>query len=112
MDAQPGLFDGHAPRQRKRVNVPSTSVAAYLERPRDGRVAAVVRALESWPGRTSMELAEQFYGDPHAKIDTERVWYIRRGLSDALAQGLVEHAGKRACRCIGRVSLTWKVTSR
>lgn len=109
---QGSLLDLHTPRQKKRGHVHASSVAAYLERPRDGRVADVVRILAQHPNVTGAELAEHYYDTGFHVIDIDELWHVRRGLSDALAMGAVEHAGKRKCRCIGRVSLTWRVVGR
>lgn len=102
------LFSQDAPRRRKKaVNVPRTSVLAYQEQPRDTRVQHV---LEMLPDRsvTSAELAKMRYWT----ATTDDVLYIRRGLSDALALGLVEHAPARKCAVSGRTCLTWRVRTR
>ena len=112
---QPDLFAG-APRPRKAVNVPRTSVAAYRERPRDQRVADVMEFLfraAKFDGRTpltSAELCEWAYGV--TQVTTDCLLYVRRGLSDALRLGLVEHAGTRTCGVSGRACVTWAVVKR
>jgi hypothetical protein len=98
------------PRQKKRGHVPRSSVAAYREHDRGGRVDAVV----AWLGAqrapvTSAELAERMSLGP---TSLETTMNVRRGLSDALALGLVSHAGERKCAVSGRKCVTWAVRSR
>lgn len=115
MSQQPDLF-GQAPdtsRPHKAGRVVRTSVAAYLERPRNERAAAVVRALE-WVGgpSTSAELAKDMCDEDGVRYELSRLLAVRRGLSDARKLGLVEHAGARKCAISGRVCKTWKVRTR
>lgn len=113
---QGSLLDLPTPRQKKRGHVPASSVAAYLERPRDGRVAAVVEWLAAcWHHHpTSAELALWRWRDQghRGPVGTDCLLYVRRGLSEALAAGLVSHAGERKCSVSGRTCLTWRVVGR
>lgn len=123
MSQQPDLF-GQAPdtsRPHKAVTVPRTSVEACLETDREGRSVRVLERLRGWgmAGRgwpTSAELAAWMSGE--SKPSTDAVLFVRRGLSDLLADGLVEHAGERPCAVsTGRggralVCKTWKVRTR
>ncbi len=120
---QPDLFTDAPRRRRKAVNVPATSVLAYQEQPRDARVQRSIdwteahyRAVGVWP--TSAELAQSVY-EQKAGTDAwfnraplEYLLEVRRGLSDALALGLVEHAPARKCAVSGRTCLTWRVKLR
>lgn len=120
--SQPFLFDPppDTARPHKAVNVPRTSVLAYQERPRDARAAEAVRVLAWCYERTgqlptSAELASWVSGGgvqaQFASALEQRMWY-RRGLSDALKLGLVEHAGTRKCAVSGRQCVTWRVRTR
>jgi len=107
----PGLFAEPEStfREKKAVNVPRTSVLAYQERNRTGRVDYVLQAITHLTAAaTSAELCSQSFGDTR----TDGLLYIRRGLSDALALGLVEHAGQRVCRVSGRTCITWRLRQR
>lgn len=80
-----------------------TSIAAYTDG-RDrfvGRKATVLRVLsayynaqQEWP--TSAELCAWMSDEPAQW--TDRLLYIRRGLSDLQKAGVVEPAGARHCR--------------
>jgi len=111
--------------ERKRGFVPASSVEAYRERANPAaRMASVVALLsmhirECGNQPTSAELAhtryEQVHGIftvVHLKPPLELVLWVRRGLSDALAHGLVEHSEKRNCAIAGSLAVTWKVKSR
>ena len=116
---QADLFPDPSPvRARRRSQVPASSVEAYQRTHADGRVAAVFAWLQEMvrgqAEPTSAELARwrwrsQGYRGP---VSTDCVLYVRRGLSDALAKGLVEHAGKRTCSVAGTSAITWKVRTR
>lgn len=119
---QPFLFDPPPDTScpHKAVTVPRTSVLAYQERPRNARAAEAVRVLAWCYERTgqlptSAELASWVSGGgvqaPFASALEQRMWY-RRGLSDALKLGLVEHAGERRCAVTGRLCVTWRVVTR
>lgn len=119
---QPDLF-ADVPRPKKAGRVTATSVLAYQSRPRDARVTTALGAIDRIDQHfdapaTSAELA-LFY---HQRQSLDFAWdrqaplgtllEIRRGLSDALALGLVEHAGQRVCAVSGKKCLTWKVRTR
>lgn len=112
------LFDLPASRPRKRGQVTRTSVEAGRAVNRDGRVNDVLTELGAYGieychAPTSAELAgfKQFGG--RAKLSGLGVLLtVRRGLSDALAAGFVEHAGERTCAVSGRTCVTWKVRTR
>jgi len=93
-------------RAKKRGHVPRTSVLAYQDAQPHTRaaevLAAVIRftAVIGYP-LTSAELAETAERD---------LLFIRRGLSDLLADGAVEHAAPRKCRVSQRLCLTWRIT--
>jgi hypothetical protein len=112
MIQQPSLFTDTPSRPRKRGHVPRSSVLAYRERPRDQRVARVLECIAnttSWVRYlTSAELAWEMFG----RTDTDAVLYVRRGLSDALRDGLVAHAGQRECAVSGRTCLLWRTVGR
>jgi hypothetical protein len=114
------------PRQKKRGHVPRSSVAAYMERPRNKRVTDVLMALDEtrvcsgfgdfrYPS-TSAELLSMppFLDalDDDGRNETDILLYVRRGLSDALALGLVSHAGERTCAVSGRKCITWAIKGR
>jgi hypothetical protein len=109
---QPSLWDAEPVRPRKRGRVTRSSVLAYQERDRRGRVAYVLSWLDAraFAGEqpTSAELAAWAY--PHDGL--EGLLTARRALSDALALGLVSHAGERTCSVSGRKCVTWAVRSR
>jgi hypothetical protein len=111
--SQPG-FDFAAPaRPKKRGHVPKSSVAAYRERPRDKRVSAVVLAFQLVDGpSTSAELTRAMCYEDGVRAELSKLLAVRRGLSDALALGLVSHAGERKCAVSGRKCVTWMVRSR
>lgn len=111
----PGLFDQGAPRETKRVNVPRTSVEAYQRTHAETRIATVLSELNSYSIKychppTSAELTQ--WRHYHSRYSTDDLLYIRRGLSDALAKGLVEHGPSRRCAVSGTQALTWRVRSR
>ena len=100
-------------RPHKAVNVPRSSVLAYQERPRNARAAAMVAALMDAPDRpTSAELARWMADEDGIRLTTEHLLSVRRGLSDALKLGLVEHAGERKCAVSGRQCVLWRVRTR
>lgn len=111
MSSQPSLWDRPVGRPTKTVNVPTSSVEAWRalpEREKNRRTSYVVELVRSHPGLTSKELA--CVGNDSRT--TDYVLWVRRGLSDALAKGLVEHAGKRICTVAGTMAICWKVRSR
>jgi hypothetical protein len=117
---QPGFDFAPPSRPRKRGHVERTSVLAYRERPRDQRVADMVTFLGWHYARigthpTSAELSQWVTaGGCQARFASpleQRMWF-RRGLSDALAAGLVAHAGQRECAVSGRTCLTWRTVGR
>jgi hypothetical protein len=113
---QPDLGFG-APRRKKAGRVPVTSALAYQAAHPNERASAVTFEAESyWHEHsqfpTSAELAD-WHARGHGMLgDLTITLWIRRGLSDALAAGLVEHAGKRKCAVSGTLALTWRVVSR
>lgn len=110
---QPTLLDDLPVRRpTKPGHVPASSVEAYQRRPRDQRIQDAVNAVERWPDSTSAELAHERTNHYWAGPSTDDKLYVRRGLSDALARGLVEHAGKRICTVAGTTAVTWKVKTR
>lgn len=103
-------------RQKKAGRVERTSIVAWERVNVESRMAVCVGWLRAywnrahdWP--TSAELANSEYPRETGWWDTHKL-YVRRGLSDALAKGLVEHAGKRTCTVAGSSALTWRVKSR
>lgn len=107
---QPSLLDLPQPRPRKAGHVPRSSVLAGQSVERDTRMVNVILALvdcEEPP--TSAELAARMVG-PDATLSD--VLTARRGLSDALAKGYVEHAGQRVCRVSNRHCLLWRTKGR
>src|SRR5690606_14428034 len=113
---QPDLFGqapDHAQPHRKPGHVPRSSVLAYQERPRDARAAAMVLALMDAPDLpTSAELARWMADEDGIQLTTDHLLSVRRGLSDALKAGLVEHAGERTCAVSGRQCVLWRVRGR
>lgn len=104
-------------REKKAVNVPRTSVEAYQRTHKHTRMADVtlwlsehIKTRQQYP--TSAELARLWGPAPYWDGKYIPILYVRRGLSDALQKGLVEHAGKRTCTVAGSSALTWKVRSR
>jgi hypothetical protein len=118
MSAQPSLFDGSDKRLKKRGHVPQTSVEAGRDVNRDARMGAVLTWLEDVtlyrPAPTSAELARWRWVTQNqpGQVSTECLLYVRRGLSDAVAKGFVEHAGTRQCWVTGKRCVTWKTRSR
>lgn len=120
---QPTLFDAQQ-RTKKWVNVPRTSVAVYRETDSSGRVRRIVDLLSIWHEvmteddkmPTSAELSEMIvYRQEEWAArwnDTQRLLYVRRGLSDALAKGLVERGPARVCQVSGKKCLTWRIRGR
>lgn len=117
--ALPGLYE--TPERveltpSKRVNVPRSSVEAYHRTHAGERAATVTRWLWACTmvaeGMTSAELTARVCRESREACTTERLLYVRRGLSDALAKGLVEHGPKRDCKVAGTLAVTWKVRSR
>jgi len=115
---QPSLFNQPAPREKKRGHVPRTSVEAYHQTDVATRSRTVLAWLREWDTRaahdqvpalwpTSAELAQ--FALPTGLV---QLLYIRRGLSDLLATGAVQHAASRRCRVSGRTCLTWRTTGR
>lgn len=103
------LFDLINPEPSRSRWVPDTSKAAHREAVAEGRIGKrsemVLAALIHRGGATSAELAGE-------GATLERVLFIRRGLSDLLAQGLVCKGEDRRCTVTGRTCNTWKVASR
>lgn len=94
--------------RRKRGHVPKTSVLAYQDVNRNGRISDAVQwlttyAIDRCDTPTSMELARWF---------GRQVLDIRRAMSDAKAAGIVENGPTRKCRIGRRLSLTWRVRGR
>lgn len=115
---QTSLFDLPASRPRKRGQVTRTSVEAGRAVNRDGRVAMVSGMVE-WIHEvygthpTSAEVAGVIYGNGHkSRVGLAKVLHVRRGLSDALRKGFVEHAGERTCAVSGRTCVVWKLKTR
>jgi len=72
-----------------------------------GWLSAYYSGCNAWP--TSAELAEwERAGWPR----TDDLLYVRRGLSDLQAAGLVESCGKRICRVSGKTCTVWRVVQR
>lgn len=110
---QPGFDFAEPVRPKKRGHVPATSVAAYRARPRQNRASAVLNALAQRLGpQTSAELAQDMCAEDGVRYDLSRLLAVRRGLSDALALGLVEHAGERTCAVSNRTCVLWSIRSR
>lgn len=119
---QPGLFSSSpVPRTRKAGHVPRSSVIAGQQVNRDGRAHAVVEwltQLERYMNRspTSAELARYRWIDQghRGPVGLECVLFTRRGLSDALARGFVEHVphGERKCAVSGKTCVTWRLRTR
>ena len=113
---QPDLFiqaPDHAQPRRKPGHVPRSSVLAYQERPRNARAAAMVAALRDAPDRpTSAELARWMADEDGIRLRAEHLLSVRRGLSDALRLGLVDHAGERKCAVSRRLCVIWRVRTR
>ncbi len=113
-------------RPRKRVSVPRTSVLAGQAVNRDGRAFFIVEFLRQVNHEgiepTSAEIAQDaHYGGDHSmEFDMEDLapaplaflLHVRRGLSDALARGFVEHAPSRKCAVSGKTCVTWRLRSR
>ena len=111
---QAGLFDGAVARPKKRGAVPRSSVLAYRDVDRESRGAKVLERLCGWAASgsgwpTSAELAAWLSG---GHPDTDTILFVRRGLSDLLSDGLVEHGEMRPCSETGRRCLTWRVVTR
>lgn len=111
------LFDQTPPRQKKRVNVPRTSAEVYFSIDAHSRRRIVASWLKDYVLHcdhepTSAELADYANGSLGNMSIDMHLLYVRRGLSDALALGLVEHAGQRKCQVSGRACVTWKVRTR
>lgn len=110
---QPSLLTDIDQRDRKRINVPRTSVEAGRAVNRDARMNRVLDALSDWVDEpTSAELASWFFQHYVERPTTDQVLYVRRGLSDLLAAGYVEHGPARKCAVSGKKCLTWRVRSR
>jgi hypothetical protein len=125
---QPGFDFAEPVRPRKRGRVTASSVEAYRERPRDARVGSVVGWLGGYHWQyvhcpssttpnyppTSAELSKWVWklDERRTPMSTDCLLTVRRGLSDALALGLVSHAGERTCSVSGRKCVTWAVRSR
>lgn len=117
----PGLFAEPEStfRDKKAVNVPRTSVLAYQERGRAGRVGDALTFIQQVVAKThqaptSAEVAEDYNSHSPTPGFTRpySVLHIRRGLSDALAAGLVEHAPARKCTVSGRTCVAWRLRQR
>lgn len=112
LDSVPSAESKH-----RRINVPRSSVEAYQRTHAHSRMAIVANWLElfvaNWRKHpTSAELSDFANGSLGCMSYEMHLLYVRRGLSDALANGLVEHAGKRKCMVAGTLAVTWKVCSR
>ncbi len=115
MTAQPLPFDLEPPPAKKRRGgVQRTSVLAAMQEHKllDRRMSDAVRWLSFYtgPAPTSLELAKA----SHYPL---RDWQlhklnVRIGLSDAKRKGLVANSEKRHCAVSGKLSLTWKVSTR
>ena len=111
--------------KKPRVRVRETSKAAYADgRARfTGRRANVLRWLaHHFNARaahpTSAELAHfavedsDFYDETKFQVFSEAVLYVRRGISDLQASGVIEPSVPRVCGVTGRMCHTWRVVSR
>lgn len=108
---QLSLIDLPVETPKKRVNVPRTSVLAYRNLPTRTKSRRIEYALEKvmrWPCMTSLEMLSM----DADSWDTDAVLFLRRGLSDAKAKGLVEHGPARRCGVSKTKSVTWKVCTR
>ncbi len=107
---QPSLLDDLPERKpRKRGRVTKTSVAAFRATPRTGRAAAVVEWLARHEGDWT---AAEVVSSATRQWSTDALLYVRRGLSDALAKGLVERGPARECRIQGNRVVTWRIAHR
>lgn len=106
---QPSLLSDISRRARKHGRVTATSVEAYRQVDAKGRSRAVLEMVTDWQASgesgTSAELAGYW-------ATTDEVLYVRRGLSDLLKLGAVEHGPSRTCRISGKTCLTWIVKHR
>lgn len=112
----PGMFSeaqAHRP-------VVRTSVLAYQAHGGfKGRKKAIFNELLSLPPwteapPTSAELAQFMHwelGDVPLEW-TARLLFVRRGLSDLLACGAVEHGPSRPCKVTGETCVTWRPVAR
>lgn len=112
------LFDDlEPPRRKKSGHVPATSVEAYRKLNRSGRSSVVLSWLREYRGRyggdpTSAELADYVNGSLGVMSIDLHILYVRRGLSDLLKIGAVEHGPSRRCRVSGKTCLTWRLKGR
>lgn len=112
-EQQPDLFSAAPAAEKKRVNVPATSVEAFRAVDSEGRARWILDMLDEWEQRgsappTSDELAAALFGTPDGLYTIG----VRRALSDALALNVIEHAEKRPSTISGRTCLTWRVKTR
>lgn len=113
MTQQPLLLEDVPRRRRKAINVPRTSVLAGQAVNKDARVSRILGelvSLEDADHPTSHELASAWTWPDAPSL--AQLLEVRRGLSDALAAGLVEHAGERKCSISGRRCKTWRLRQR
>jgi hypothetical protein len=103
------------PRVTKRVSVPATSGRAYREKreqigARGDRVLAYLRCSTIAQGAapTSAEVAGYEMSQFHPAWEAHKL-YVRRGLSDLLAAGWVQHGPARPCRVGGMTCVTWRL---
>jgi hypothetical protein len=120
MREQPSLLDLPDVRQKvhKRVRPTSRAQYAVAREQFTGRRAHVLRFLAAFwnhwnDSPTSAELADYVALDAASPFGkTDRLLYVRRGLSDLQLTNDVQAAGKRVCRISGKVCMTWRVTPR
>lgn len=105
------MFDQHQPHRP----VTRTSILAHQAHGGfTGRKQLVFEALRGYDARflpTSAELANALPAQPDADR-TAMLLLARRGLSDLLAAGYVEHGPMRKCIVSGEFCLTWRLLSR
>lgn len=113
---QPSLLDLPVPKRHKTTRQTSRAAYAHGREHFTGRRADVLRHLSAWWNRfqlspTSAELAMWTRGDYPALDWTAHLLRIRRGLSDLMLTGIIEHVpqGQRACDVSGELCETWRV---
>src|SRR5688572_9615276 len=94
--------------ERKRGFVPASSVEAWRAKGEKAlRIANALWWVENYPNETAAELVKGFsFMDPIDPGWLAVLMDFRRGLSDAKARGLVEHAGKRPCTVAKTLAVT------